>query len=224
VIAELIKDFETALPKHIKLAYLPAFGMVRLRLTASSFDKDALNTEMDFHFNQLVSLVKEYVVSESDTPLEVMLGEILRQRKATLSTAESCTGGYISHLITSVAGSSEYFNGGVVSYSNKLKQTILSVSPHTLKTNGAVSEETVREMVKGALDTTGSDYAVATSGIMGPGGGTEAKPVGMVWVTVGNRKSIATKEFHFRFDRERNIRQTAHVALDFLRKFILAND
>ena len=224
VIAELIKDFETALPKHIKLAYLPAFGMVRLRLTASSFDKDALNTEMDFHFNQLVSLVKEYVVSESDTPLEVMLGEILRQRKATLSTAESCTGGYISHLITSVAGSSEYFNGGVVSYSNKLKQTILSVSPHTLKTNGAVSEETVREMVKGALDTTGSDYAVATSGIMGPGGGTEAKPVGMVWVAVGNRKSIATKEFHFRFDRERNIRQTAHVALDFLRKFILAND
>lgn len=222
-IAELIKDFESALPEHIKLAYLPAFGMVRLRLTASSYERISLEEEMESQFSKLTSLVKEYVVSDTDISLEVKIGEILKERNATLATAESCTGGFISHIITSVPGSSGYFKGGVVSYSNELKELILSVKKETLEEYGAVSEQTVREMVKGTLEHLGSDYAVAISGLMGPGGGSEKKPVGMVWIAAGNASNIIAKEFHFRFDRDRNIRQTAQVALDFLRKFILTN-
>jgi nicotinamide-nucleotide amidase len=222
-IAELIKDFETALPSHIKLAYLPAFGMVRLRLTATSFESTALQNEMDSQYSNLVALVKEYVVSEDDIPIEMMLGVILKERNATMATAESCTGGYISHLITSIAGSSEYFKGSIVSYANEVKENILGVQAETIMNFGAVSEQTVKEMVEGTIKNLHVDYAVATSGIMGPGGGTDTKPVGMVWVAAGNAKQIVAKEFHFRFDRERNIRQTAHAAMDFLRKFILAN-
>jgi len=222
-IAELIKDFETALPSHIKLAYLPAFGMVRLRLTATSFETATLQQEMDNQYSNLVSLVKEFVVSEDDIPMEMMLGVILKARKATMATAESCTGGYISHLITSIAGSSEYFKGSVVSYANEVKENILDVQSDTIKNFGAVSEQTVREMVEGTIKHLKVDYALATSGIMGPGGGTDTKPVGMVWIAAGNANQIIAKEFHFRFDRERNIRQTAQAAMDFLRKFILAN-
>ena len=138
-----------------------------------------------------------------------------------MATAESCTGGYIAHLITSVAGSSAYYKGSVVSYANEVKENILGVKHETLESVGAVSEETVKQMVKGAIEKLNVDYAVATSGIMGPDGGTTEKPVGTVWIAAGNKDKIVAKEFHFRFDRERNIRQTAHTALDFLRKFIL---
>jgi len=222
MIAEHIKDFESALPSYIKLAYLPGFGMVKLRLTATGEKKEALEKELNPLFEQLKSLVKTWLVTDSDDGLEVVVGKILKDKKKTLATAESCTGGYIAHLITSVAGSSAYYKGTVVSYANEVKEDILGVQHSTLESVGAVSEETVRQMVKGVIEKLGTDYAVATSGIMGPDGGTKDKPVGMVWIAAGNKDKVIAKEFHFRFDRERNIKQTAHAALDFLRKFILS--
>ena len=223
MIAEHIKDFESALPTHIKLAYLPGFGMVKLRLTAIGDNKTSLEEELDEQFSQLKSLVKEWLVTDSDDGLEIVIGKILKAKNQTMATAESCTGGYIAHLITSVPGSSAYYKGSVISYANEAKEDILGVKHQTIESVGAVSEETVKQMVEGALERLHVDYAVATSGIMGPDGGTKEKPVGMVWIAVGNKDGVIAKEFHFRFDRERNIKQTAHVALDFLRKFVIAN-
>jgi nicotinamide-nucleotide amidase len=223
MIAEHIKDFETALPAYIKLAYLPGYGMVKLRLTTTGDNKEQLEQEINGQFEQLKTLVKHFLVSDTDEGLEVVVGKILKAKGKTMGTAESCTGGYIAHLITSISGSSEYYNGSVVSYSNEVKEKILAVEHETLRSAGAVSEETVKEMVKGALEKLNVDYVLATSGIMGPGGGSAEKPVGMVWIAAGNKDKIVAKQFNFRFDRERNIRQTAHTALDFLRKFILTN-
>jgi nicotinamide-nucleotide amidase len=223
MIAEHIKDFETALPAHIKLAYLPDYGMVKLRLTATGDHKEPLEKELTAHFEQLKKLVSHILVTDTDEGMEVVIGKILKAKGKTMGTAESCTGGYIAHLITSVAGSSAYYNGTVVSYSNELKENILGVQHETLLSAGAVSEDSVTQMAKGALIKLNVDYIVATSGIMGPEGGTAEKPVGMVWIAAGNKDKIIAKRFDFRFDRERNIRQTARAALDFLRKFILTN-
>ena len=223
MIAEHIRDFESALPPHIKLAYLPGYGMVKLRLTAKGDHEEELKKELQSLFERLKTLVDPWLVTDSDDGLEVVIGKILKAKSKTMATAESCTGGYIAHLVTSVAGSSAYYKGSVVSYANDAKENILGVPHATLVTAGAVSEETVRQMVKGVIEKLDTDYAVATSGIMGPEGGTKDKPVGMVWIAAGNKEKIIAKEFHFRFDRERNIKQTAHAALDFLRKFILAN-
>ena len=224
MIAERIKDFEAALPAHIRLAYLPNYGMVRLRLTTSGRDKDALEKDLDREFDVLKHLVRDILVAETDEGLEIVLGKILKAKNRTMGTAESCTGGFIAHLITSIPGSSAYYNGTVVSYANKVKQGVLGVSAETLETVGAVSEETVREMVKGALTSLQADYAVATSGIMGPDGGTPEKPVGTVWIAAGNKDAIETLQLHLRFDRRRNIEMTAQNALNFLRKFILAHE
>ncbi len=223
MIAEHIKDFESALPAHIKLAYLPGFGMVKLRLTARGDDQHMIEDDLNKRYEELKKLVDQWLVTDNDDGLEIVIGKILKQKHKTVGTAESCTGGYIAHLLTSVAGSSEYYKGTVVSYANEAKEQILGVDHSTLISAGAVSEETVRQMVKGAIERLNVDFALATSGIMGPGGGTKDKPVGMVWIAAGNKEKIEAKEFHFRFDRERNIKQTAYTALDFLRKFILAN-
>ncbi len=220
-LAERIKDFEAALPSHIKLAYLPNYGMVRLRLTGSSFNETALTGAIDQQFAQLTSLLPDVLVTDPDEPMELVVGRLLLERKKTMAPAESCTGGYIAHRITANAGSSEYFKGSVVSYSNEIKQTVLQVPSTYFSTVGAVSEEVVTDMVKGVLKQMRCDYAIAVSGIMGPGGATPEKPVGMVWVAVGNNQHIQTQLFHFRFDRLRNIEMTAMNALNLLRKFIL---
>lgn len=222
-LAELIKDFEEALPDHIKLAYLPNYGMVRLRLTAFGFDKQALQHEIAAQFNSLKEIVKEHLVTGEDIPLELVVGKLLKQQGKTIATAESCTGGYIAHLLTSHAGSSAYFMGSVVSYDNSIKQRILHVSDETLSTDGAVSEATVKQMAASVLDIMQTDYAIAVSGIMGPDGGTKEKSVGMVWVAVANKTKTVTKLFNFRFDRQRNIELTATNALNLLRIFALEN-
>ena len=224
MIAEHIKDFESALPLHIKLAYLPGYGMVKLRLTTTGNNKDALEKEINNQFEELKKLVKQWLVTDTDEGLEIVVGRILKEKGKTMATAESCTGGYIAHLITSVAGSSAYYKGSVVSYANEAKENILGVEHKTLLSVGAVSEETVKQMAKGAIEKLDVDYAIATSGIMGPDGGSAEKPVGMVWIAAASKNNIIAKEFHFRFDRERNIKQTAHTALDFLRKFILKDN
>jgi nicotinamide-nucleotide amidase len=222
-LADMIQDIETSLPPHIKLAYLPNYGMVRLRLSAYGFDKDVLKQELGIYFDQLKERVKHHLVSGEDIPLELAVGRLLKEKGKTLSTAESCTGGYIAHLLTAHAGSSAYFEGGVVSYANAVKESLLHVAHETLQTAGAVSEDTVQQMVRGALDTLKTDYAIAVSGIMGPDGGSEEKPVGTVWVAVGSNKNILTRQFYFRFDRRRNIEMTAHNALNLLRIFVVDN-
>ena len=169
------------------------------------------------------TLVQEWLVTNEDEGLEVVVGKILKAGGKTMGTAESCTGGYIAHLVTSIHGSSAYFKGTVVSYANDVKENLLSVDPHILQQHGAVSEETVTAMVKGALKILDVDYALATSGIMGPDGGSAEKPVGTVWIAVGNTNEIKTLRLNLRFDRQRNIALTAANALNFFRKFILAN-
>jgi nicotinamide-nucleotide amidase len=221
-LAEHIQSFEMALPDHIRLAYLPNYGMVRLRLTATGSDKAQVDKELLGQFDQLRLLVSEWLVADQDTTMQQALGNALLQQNKTLATAESCTGGYIAHLITSVSGSSRYYQGGVVSYANEIKENILNVKPEILDNYGAVSEETVKEMVKGILSSFNTDYGIATSGIMGPDGGSETKPVGTVWIGVGNHQNIIAQKFHFRFDRQRNIELTSTFGLNLLRKFILA--
>lgn len=223
MIAELLGDFETKLPAHIKLAYLPNYGMVKLRLTAQGPEKSGVEQELQPYFEELQVRVKEWLVTNEDEGLEIVIGKILKEKKKTMGTAESCTGGYIAHLLTSVPGSSAYYKGSVVSYANEVKEQVLGVSPETLSEFGAVSEETVREMVRGALSGLDVDYALATSGIMGPDGGSEEKPVGTVWIAAGNKEKTETLKLNLRFDRQRNISMTASNALNFLRKFILAN-
>lgn len=219
-IAEKIIEWERALPFHLKLAYLPNYGMVRLRITGSDADSERLQAALDAQFGQLKLLVKEWMVTDEDIPMQQVVGKLLKERNATMSTAESCTGGYIAHLITSIAGSSEYFKGSIISYANEVKEQVLGVSHKTLASAGAVSEETVRQMVSGAISALKTDYAVATSGIMGPGGGSDEKPVGTVWIAAGNKSQTIAECFHFRYDRARNIEMAAAYALNMLRKLM----
>jgi nicotinamide-nucleotide amidase len=228
MIAEMLKDFEPTLPSHIKLAYLPNYGMVKLRLTSRGKNKEEVEKELAPYFEQLQALVKEYLVSNEDEGLEAVIGKILKAKNKTMGTAESCTGGYIAHLITSVPGSSTYYNGSIVSYSYEAKENLLGVQPETLTNSGAVSEETVSEMAKGALKKLNVDYVLAVSGIMGPDGGMEEKPVGTVWMAAGSQDKpdcyrVETLKLNLRFDRRRNIEMTAAHGLNFLRKFILKN-
>ena len=223
MIAEKIKEFETGLPGHIKLAYLPGYGMVKLRLTAKGDDKEKMEKELDEKFTVLKELVDEWLVTDKDENLATVVTKILKEKNKTIGTAESCTGGYIAHLITSNPGSSVGYKGSIISYANDVKERVLGVTDKTLRTVGAVSEETVIQMVKGAIEKLNVDFVVATSGIMGPDGGTDEKPVGTVWIAAGNKGKVETVKLAFRFDRERNIEMTSHTALNFLRKFILAN-
>jgi nicotinamide-nucleotide amidase len=222
-LADHISAFETALPPYIKLAYLPNYGMVRLRLTIRGEEQRSLNKELQQQFDSLKQLVAEWMVIDEDLSLHEAVGKMLKQHGRTVGTAESCTGGYIAHLLTSIAGSSAYFKGGVITYSNDAKQKILQVDPNTIASAGAVSEETVRQMAQNALPLLDTDYAIAVSGIMGPGGGSPEKPVGTVWVAIASHQKIIAQKFSFRFDRQRNIELTATNALNLLRKFILSD-
>jgi nicotinamide-nucleotide amidase len=219
-LAEKIVAWEEALPADIKLAYLPNYGMVRLRLTATGTNKEQLDEQLDRLFAELQDQVNEWLIVAEDLPLEQALGQLLLSKKKTMATAESCSGGYIAHLITAIPGSSEYFKGTVVAYAYDVKEDVLGVQHSTLETKGAVSEETVTEMLSGLLQKTTADYGIATSGVMGPGGGTEDKPVGTVWVAVGSREKMIAKRLHFRFDRLKNIELTATNALLMLFQFI----
>ena len=220
-LAEIIKDFEEQLPAEIRLAYLPNYGMVRLRLTTSGFDKVKTEKVINQQFEELKDLVKNYMVTDKDETMQEVLGNILSKNKKTISTAESCTGGAIASLITSVPGSSAYYEGSIVSYSYDIKETLLNVKKETLEKYGAVSEETVKEMLSGLLDQMKTDFGIAVSGIMGPDGGTAEKPVGTVWVAVGNKEKQVVQKIKQRFERKKNIEVTSVMALNMMRKFIL---
>lgn len=223
-LAETIRDFEYNLPAHIKLAYLPAYGMVRLRLTSRGDHYETVSEKVNEHFNKLKNAVKKWLIADADISLDAALFRLLRDKNKTLSTAESCTGGYIAHLLTKNPGSSQVYFGTVVCYSNEVKQNLLGVKKETLDDFGAVSEQTVLEMVKNVRNKMNTDYAIATSGIMGPGGGSDEKPSGTVWIAVGNQKLTKAVRLFFRFDRERNIEMTSQAALTMLYRFIIEQE
>lgn len=222
-LAEKIKDFEQALPAHIKLAYLPNYGMVRLRLSAWGDNLEILNKDLDILFNQLKNNVLEHLVTDKDEPMEVVVGNLLKEKKQTITTAESCTGGYIAHLLSKHAGSSLFYTGSIISYANIIKEQFLDVSHETLTTVGAVSKEAVTQMAIAVREKMNADYSIAVSGIMGPGGATEEKSVGLVWIAVASNNQVIAKDFQFRFDRERNISLTAVNALNMIRTMIVDN-
>lgn len=218
-LASLLSSFENKLSSRTRLAYLPGLGLLKLRL--SSIVKNKMEeAQAKQQFALLKKIVTPYLIATDDTPIETTIGKLLLKKKKTVATAESCTGGYISSMITSVPGASEYFPGCVVSYSNDIKSKLLGVKKATLKKHGAVSQEVVTEMAKGILKKMGTDYGIAVSGIMGPGGGSMQKPVGTVWIAAGNREKIISEKVHFRFNRERNIKSTALRALYLLKRFI----
>ena len=223
IIAEKIQEWEENLPDNMKLAYLPHYGLVRLRITATGDDKNILEPALEKQFATLKDLVKEWMVIDEDMTIQQAIAKLLKERKQTAGTVESCTGGYLAHLLSRDPGSSSNYKGSIVSYDNQVKVDLLSVPQKTLDTVGAVSEETVLQMVKGGLAQLKSDYVLATSGIMGPDGGSEHKPVGLVWIVVGNKENIVAQKFNFKFDRSRNIEMTSIAALNMLRKFILTN-
>lgn len=224
MLMELIENWEEDLySKGIKLAYLPSFGSVRLRLTLSGYNKSLLEETINAKTIELKRIIPDFFSGEEGEKPEEIVGQLLREKKMTLSTAESCTGGFLAHLITSISGSSDYYTGSVVSYSNKVKSEELNVDEEVLKKNGAVSREVVEQMAAGARKKFSTDFAVSTSGIAGPSGGTEEKPVGTVWIAVAGPKGIISKKFLFGKSRERNIRQTAGMALNLLRAEILKN-
>ncbi|MGI4727576.1 MAG: competence/damage-inducible protein A [Janthinobacterium lividum] len=217
-LAERIADIEDQLPPEIKLAYLPKLGVVRLRLSAYGDDEIKLKQALDIQTQKIMERLGDTVVATEDIPLEKAILLLMAKNKQTLSLAESCTGGYLAHLFTSLPGASSVFLGGAVSYSYEMKERLLGVNTDTLWETGAVSEETVREMVEGALRNFSSDYAVAVTGIAGPDGGTPDKPVGTVWIAVANQEKTIAKKYVFGNKRIQNIERTATNALiDLLR-------
>jgi nicotinamide-nucleotide amidase len=220
-IAKILDEFETQLPSSMKLAYLPDLGIVKLRLSAYEVTTAEAEAEVDRQFDILKDLMKEYSYAHEDIKLEELLGNLFLARGKTFALAESCSGGYAGHLVTSIPGSSRYFEGSTVTYSYQMKEAILGVKKETLETLGAVSEACVREMLEGLLRISTADYGVSISGIAGPDGGTPEKPVGTVCFAVGDRGHIITKTLHLFPRRMENIRLSSIMGLNLLRKFVL---
>lgn len=216
-LADKISTWEKALPKHIKLAYLPGLGDVKLRLTGFGEDEAKLRAEIDDLAEKLNPLAGDYIYGYGEDPLEVVLGRTLRAKNLTLSIAESCTGGYLSHLITSVPGSSDYFIGSMIPYAYEIKMRQLGVKPETLEKYGAVSEPTINEMANVVRARFNTDIGVATSGIAGPGGATPDKPVGTVWIAYSDRFHTVTRKLQLSKDRAINIKLASAAVLNLIR-------
>ena len=219
-LAELIEKWEDALPEHIKLAYLPSMGQVRLRLTGFGENKEQLLKELNSEAEKVYPLIGKGLFSKDNEELELVIGNMLLERKATLATAESCTGGYLAHSITTNSGSSAYYKGSVISYSNEAKMDLLDVEKATLDAEGAVSEQTVIQMAEGARKKLKTTYSIATSGIAGPGGGTDEKPVGTIWMACAGPNGTITKKVLSTKTRLVNIQYGSKTALNLLRKML----
>ena len=220
-LSEMIQEWEYSLPENIKLAYLPRPGLVRLRLTGIGNDRKSLEDQLNNEIGKLKLLLPEDIYGLNNETLENVVGNILREQGKTLATAESCTGGSIAKLITSVPGSSDYYLGSLVAYSNMIKIEMLGVSPGLIEKYGAVSAEVVAKMAEGARRYFQTDYALATSGIAGPAGGTVEKPVGTTWIAVSSEEKTIVKHYNFGEHRGRNIEKTSYSGLNILRKFLL---
>jgi len=218
VLAQMLSDWEENLPQGMKLAYLPSPGKVRLRLSITGDNKPELEKMIDAEVQKLKKILPDNIFAYDDIAIEERIAELLLEKGKTLGTAESCTGGYIAHLITSHAGSSAYFKGSVVSYSNEIKENVLGVNSKDLEEFGAVSQEIVEQMATGARKVLNTDYAVATSGIAGPDGGTDEKPVGTVWIALAGDFGVRSEKLELYKVRERNIKVSAFKVLNLLRK------
>lgn len=221
VLADKIKNWEENLPFGFKLAYLPQPGIVRLRLSGQGVNIDSVRSTLDTLVTELSHLLNEFVYGFDEELLEETVGGLLKSHCKTVATAESCTGGYIAHLLTSIAGSSAYFKGSVVAYANELKTALLDVHPQLIETFGAVSREVAEAMAKGLLVRLETDYAIATTGIAGPDGGTAEKPVGTVWIAIADKNKIVSSVYYLGDHRGRNIRRSALTALNMLRKELM---
>ena len=216
-LAMRLDAFERSLPTYMHLAYLPQPGIIRLRLSGASASAELVNADMDKYSQQLHALLGDNIISDQDPEI---VGDMLRKHHLTVSTAESCTGGNIAHVITQVAGSSDYFLGAVVSYANEVKENVLGVSSHDIAVNGVVSEPVVRQMVEGACRVIGTDCAVSTSGIAGPGGAVPGKPVGTVWMAAKCNDRVVAQCCHLPGDRNRVINRATTEALKMLYKLL----
>tara|TARA_B100000809_G_scaffold266402_1_gene328956 strand:- start:3348 stop:4580 length:1233 start_codon:yes stop_codon:yes gene_type:complete len=217
MLAEVIADWEDNLPNTIKLAYLPSPGRVKLRLSTVGKDRVAMQRVVDEQVGLLKQLIPDNVYSEDSEDLGELIGGLLRSGDKTLAIAESCTGGYISHLITRVAGSSDYYKGAVIAYANEVKIDELGVSSKNIEQYGAVSQQVVEQMAVGVQQKMKTDYAIATSGIAGPTGGSEEKPVGTVWIAIATPAGVISKKYQFGKLRDVNIERAAMTALGMLR-------
>ncbi len=221
VLAEIIEHWETALPNNIKLAYLPSPLGVRLRLSATGCNSEILKQQVETEAEKLKLLIPDHLYGTGSETLAEVVGKLLLHKNMTLSVAESCTGGFISHLVTSVAGSSAWYKGGIIAYSNEVKKNLLKVSPDDINDYGAVSEQVVTQMALGVKKLLGTDYSIATSGIAGPGGGSEEKPVGTVWIAISGPGFSIAEKIIFGDNRERNIIRSGQTALNMLRRILV---
>ncbi len=221
MLAVKIEEWESALPKNIKLAYLPNPMAVRLRLSAMGNNEALLKDLIEEQIQKLQQIIPESIFGFDKETMAEVIGRMLSSKGKKLAVAESCTGGLISHLITSVPGSSEYFNGSVTAYSNQIKENVLGVGSNTISEFGAVSEQVAKEMAIGVKQILNSDYAVATTGIAGPTGGSDEKPVGTIWIAIAGENKVFAKKFVFGNNRERNIIRSSQTALQILRRVIL---
>jgi len=220
-LAEMLTEFEEELPSNIRLAYLPSAGIIKLRLTGTGNTREYVSEIIDAQVNKLYRIIPELIFGEDEESLAMVIGKLLRDRKKTLCTAESCTGGNIAHWITGVPGSSDYFTGSVVAYDNRIKTRLLGTDEKVIESEGAVSEAVVRSMAEGVRRLLCTDYSVATSGIAGPAGGTAAKPVGTLWIAVTSDSGTISEKHTFGNDRNVNITRFSNAALNLLRKQIL---
>jgi len=220
-LAEILEDFEREMPKMVRLAYLPASGIIKLRLTARGGDEEETDRILNEQIDKLYEIIPDYIYGLDGISLEEATGKLLRDNKLNMSIAESCTGGNISRMITSVPGSSDYFTGSVIAYDNRIKKEELGVSQQDLDKYGAVSEEVALQMARGIREKYRTDFGISTTGIAGPGGGTGEKPVGTVWIAVSSRKGFYTEKHNYAFTRSNNIRRASLASMNLLRKTVI---
>jgi nicotinamide-nucleotide amidase len=221
-LAEILEGFEASLPDNIGLAYLPSQGIIKLRLTGTGANRILLEKILNEQVKKLYATIPELIFGENEELFEHVIGKLLKEKGQTVSTAESCTGGNIAHMLTSVPGSSQYFKGSIIAYHNDVKNELLGVTDLTLEKAGAVSEESVIAMAEGVRRLLRTDFSVATSGIAGPEGGSDLKPVGTLWIAVSSEKGVVTENRQFGTDRTNNIIRFSIAALNLLRKQIIS--
>ncbi|MFP4489174.1 MAG: competence/damage-inducible protein A [Bacteroidales bacterium] len=222
-LAEILTDFEKQLPETVSLAYLPTSGIIKLRLTGRGEDEDKLDALLSEQIDKLYEIIPEYIYGLDGTGLEEATGRLLKENHLTVSTAESCTGGNIARMITSVPGSSDYYTGSLIAYDNRIKTEQLGVNQDELEEHGAVSEKVALQMARGVREKFKTDYALSVTGIAGPGGGSDQKPVGTVWLAVSSEHGELAEKYNYGFTRSNNIRRASLAGLNMLRKEILKN-
>jgi nicotinamide-nucleotide amidase len=223
-LAEVIKPWENNLLKDdLKLAYLPSPGIVKLRISIIGKDKASSEEKLNYYVSKLIKLIPDQIYGYGNASMEGVVGELLKENNQTLSTAESCTGGNVSKMLTSISGSSSFFNGSIVSYSNQSKSELLDVNEQNIEKYGAVSQQVVEQMAANVRLKFNSDFGISTSGIAGPSGGTTEKPVGTVWIAVANKDKVISKKLNLGYNRERNIHVSSLSVLNLLRLELLKN-